>query len=172
LADGSAFVDLNFDIMAQPLIDTDRASAPRFLTLDRRVPEAIRQLLDEADGCANMAFSVGGSSCVRMAIRKAFELESVDTDDFHAAIVGLGEKHPSVAPTLFQVIERLGAGDEPLQSDTLKALIATFKAVLHEMYVLGQERRETMAYLSQILQALDGDKMLPRPRGPRPQRSI
>ncbi len=95
-----------------------------------------------------------------MAIRKAFELESVDGDDFHAAIVGLGEKHPSVAPTLFQVIERLGAGDEPLQSDTLKALIATFKAVLHEMYVLGQERRETMAYLSQILQALDGDKML------------
>jgi hypothetical protein len=77
--------------MAQPLIETDRASAPRFLTLDRRVPEAIRQLLDEADGCANMSFAVGGSSCVRMAIRKAFELESVDGDDFHAAIVALGE---------------------------------------------------------------------------------
>jgi hypothetical protein len=40
------------------------------------------------------------------------------------------------------------------------------------MYVLGQERRETMAYLTQILQALDGDKMPARPRGPRPQRSI
>ena len=42
--------------MAQPLIDTDRTSAPRFLTLDRRVPEAIRQLLDEADGCAMSEF--------------------------------------------------------------------------------------------------------------------
>ena len=66
--------------------------------------------------------------------------------------------------TLFQVIERLGAGDEPLQGDKLKALIATFKAVLYEMYVLGEERRETLAYLSEILQALDADKMLPNPR--------
>ena len=62
------------------------------------------------------------------------------------------------------MIARLGAGDEPLQSDTLKALIATFKAVLYEMYVLGEERRETLAYLSEILQALDSEKMLPKTR--------
>lgn len=150
--------------MPQPLIDNDHAPAPRFLTLDRRIPEQIRQLVDEADGCASMSFAVGGSSCVRLAIRQAFEVESVDGDDFHVAIVALREKHPSVAPTLFQVIDRLGAGDEPLQSDALKALIATFKAVLHEMYVLGEERRETLAYLSELLQALDVDKMLPKPR--------
>ena len=150
--------------MPQPLIDNDRAPMPRFLTLDRRVPDGIRQLLDEADGCASMSFSVGGSSCVRLAIRKAFKLEAIDGDDFHAAIVELGEKHPSVAPSLFQVIDRLGTGDEPLQPDTLKALIATFKAVLHEMYVLGEERREMLAYLSEILQALDSDKMPPKPR--------
>lgn len=156
--------------MPQPLIDNDRAAAPRFLTLDGRVPDAIRQLLDEADGCASMSFSVGGSSCVRFAIRKAFKLEAIDSDDFHAAIVELGEKHPSVAPTLFQVIDRLGTGDEPLQPDTLRALIATFKAVLHEIYVLGEERREMLAYLSEILQALDGDKMPPKPRSaPRPR---
>ena len=47
----------------------------------------------------------------------------------------------------------------------------TFKAVLYEMYVLGEERRETMAYLSELLQALDGDKMPAKPRSaPRPQR--
>jgi hypothetical protein len=148
----------------QPLIDTDRVPAPRFLTVDRRVPEAIRQLVEEAEGCASMSFTVGGSSCVRLAIRKAFELESVDGDDFRAGVVGLAEKHPGVAPTLFQVIDRLAAGDEPLQSDRLKALIATFKAVLYEMYVLGEERRETMAYLSELLQALDGDKLPSKPR--------
>jgi hypothetical protein len=107
---------------------------------------------------------------MRLAIRQAFELESIASDDFHNAIVALRGKHPSVAPTLFQVIERLGAGDEPLQADTLKALIATFKAVLYEMYVLGEERRETLAYLSEILQALDADKMLPNPN-PRPVRA-
>ena len=151
--------------MAQPILDTDRMSGPRFLSLDRRVPEPVRRLLDEADGCASMSFAVGGSSCVRLAIRKTCELEDLtELDDFHASIAQLGEKHPSIAPTLFQVIARLGAGDEPLQSDTLKALIATFKAVLYEMYVLGEERRETLAYLSEILQALDSEKMLPKTR--------
>lgn len=148
----------------QPIIDNDRAPAPRFLTVDRRIPEPIRHLVEEADGCASMSFSVGGSSCVRLAIRKAFELESVEAEDFRAGVVELGDKHPSVAPTLFQVLDRLGAGDEPLQIDTLKALIATFKAVLYEIYVLGEERRETMAYLSELLQALDGDKMPAKPR--------
>ena len=150
--------------MAQPLVDTDRTPAPRFLTLDRRIPEGIRTLVDEADGCASMSFAVGGGSCVRLAIRKTFEFESIDGDDFHNAIVELGGKYPSVAATLFQVIDRLGAGDEALQLDTLKALIATFKAVLYEMYVLGEERRETLAYLSEILQALDGDKIRAKPR--------
>jgi hypothetical protein len=151
----------------QPSIDNDRAPAPRFLTVDRRVPEAIRQLVEEADGCASMSFNVGGSSCVRLAIRKAFELEEIEADDFRAGVIALGEKHHGVASTLFQVMDRLGAGDEPLQIDTLKALIATFKAVLYEMYVLGEERRETMAYLSELLQALDGDKMPPKPRANR-----
>ena len=150
--------------MAQPLIDHEVATEPRFLTLDRRVPEPIRQLLDEADGCASMAFAVGGSSCVRLAIRKAFELESIPADDFHAAIVDLSEKHGSVAPTLFQVIERLGGGDQPLEIDALQALIATFKAALYEMYVLGEERRETLAYLSEILQALDGNMIVTKTR--------
>ena len=152
--------------MAQPLVDTDRTPAPRFLTLDRHIPEPIRQLMDEADGCSSMAFAVGGSSCVRLAMRKAFELESIDGADFHDAIVELGGKYPSVSSTLFQVMDRLGGGDEPLPLDALKALTATFKAVLYEMYVLGEERRETLAYLSDILQALDGDKVRPKPRRP------
>jgi hypothetical protein len=151
------------DIMPQPLAAPDRTPEPRFLTLDHSIPEPIRQLLEEADGCANMAFSVGGSSCARLAIRKMFEVEDVaEIDDFRAAVAQLGEKHPGIAPTLFQVIDRLGAGDEPLQSDTLKALIATIKAVLYEMYVIGEERRATLAYLAEILQALDGDRMLPK----------
>jgi hypothetical protein len=151
--------------MPQPVVDHDRVSAPRFLTVDRRIPEPIRRLLEEADGCVGMAFNVGGSSCVRLAIRKTFEMEALaDTDDFHAAIGQLGEKHPAIAPSLFQVIDRLGAGDEPLEAETLKALIATFKAVLYELYVLGEERRETLAYLSEILQALDSDRMIPKPR--------
>jgi hypothetical protein len=145
--------------------DNDTAPAPRFLIVDRRVPEAIRHLLDEADGCLNMSFAVGGSACVRKAIRKAFEIEGVDDEDFGVSLTALGQKHQAVAPTLFQVMGVLGAGDDPLPADSLKALIATFKGVLYEIYVLGEERLESLAYLSELLQALDSPPKLPKARG-------
>jgi hypothetical protein len=142
--------------MAEPLgLDDDRTPTPRFLTVDRRVPEPVRQLLEEADGCLNMAFSVGGTACVRRAIWKTFEVESVESGDFGASVQALAQKHQGVAPTLFQVIELLGAGDEPLHLDGLRALIATFKGILYELYVLGEERAESLAYLSKLLQAVD-----------------
>jgi hypothetical protein len=123
--------------MPEPLeLEGDRSPAPRFLVVDMRVPESIRQLLEEADGCMNMAFSVGGSACVRRAIWKTFEVEGVP-------------------PTLFRVIELLGSGDDPLHVDALKALLATFKGVLYEIYVLGEERAESLAYIQKLLQTLD-----------------
>jgi hypothetical protein len=142
--------------MAEPLgLDDDRTPTPRFLTVDRRVPEPVRQLIEEADGCLNMAFSVGGSACVRRAICKTFEVEGVESGDFDASVQALAQKHQGVAPTLFQVIELLGGGDEPLHLDALRALIATFKGILYELYVLGEERAESLAYLSKLLQAVD-----------------
>ena len=154
--------------MAEPLgLDDDRTPTPRFLTVDRRVPEPIRQLLEEADGCLNMAFAVGGSACIRRALRKAFEIEGIGDGDFVANVQALAQKHQGVAPTLFQVIELLGAGDDPLHLDALRALIATFKGVLYELYVLGEERAESLAYLSKLLQAVDRDgtpQKLPKTR--------
>src|SRR5713226_1374566 len=144
--------------MAEPLgLDDDRTPTPRFLTVDRRVPEPVRQLLDEADGCLNMNFAVGGSACIRRAIRKTFEVEGVDGGEFAANVQALAQKHQGVAPTLFQVIELLGAGDEPLHIDAVRALIATFKGILYELYVLGEERADSLAYLSKLLQAVDSN---------------
>src|SRR5262249_48634801 len=133
----------------------ERNPTPRFLEMDRRVPDAVRQLVEEADGCLNMNFATGGSACIRRAIRKMFEIEEVEADDWADSVRALAEKHQGVAPTLFQVIELLGAGEDPLQHDALKAIIATFKGILYEVYVLGEERAETLAYLSKLLQAVD-----------------
>jgi hypothetical protein len=143
-------------------VDDDRSATPRFLTVDRRVPDAIRQLVEEADGCINMNFAVGGTACVRRAIRKTFEVEEVEGDDWADSVHALAEKHNGVAPTLFQVIELLGAGEEPLQMDALRALAATFKGVLYELYVLGEERAESLAYLSKLLQAVDRETSVPK----------
>src|ERR1700756_3882778 len=81
--------------MAEPLgLDDDRSPTPRFLTVDRRVPEPVRQLVDEADGCLNMAFVVGGSACIRRAIRKTLETEGVEVADFAAAVPALAGEPP------------------------------------------------------------------------------
>jgi hypothetical protein len=141
--------------MADAFEIDERTATPRFLTMDRRVPDAIRTLVEEADGCLNMNFATGGSACIRRAIRKTFEVEDVEADDWAASVQALGQKHQGVAPTLFQVIELLGAGEEPLHNDALRAIIATFKGILYEVYVLGEERAETLAYLSKLLQAVD-----------------
>lgn len=141
--------------MADAVEMDDRSLKPRFLTVDRRVPDAVRQLIEEADGCLDMNFATGGSACIRKAIRRTFEVEEVDAGDFAASVQALAQKHQGVAPTLFQVIELLGAGEDPLHNDALKALIATFKGILYEIYVLGEERAETLAYLSRLLQAVD-----------------
>src|SRR5690242_19624999 len=109
--------------MAEPLgLEPDAAATPRFLNVDPRVPDAVRQLIEEADGCLNMNFAVGGSACIRRAIRKTFEIEEVEEQDFAASVQALAAKHQGVAPTLFQVVELLGAGDDPLHMDALRAL--------------------------------------------------
>jgi hypothetical protein len=68
--------------MPEPIeLEGDRTPAPHFLVVDPRVPEPVRQLLEEADGCLNMAFSVGGSACARRAIWKTFEVEGVHEEE-------------------------------------------------------------------------------------------
>ncbi len=154
--------------MAEPLgLEPDAAATPRFLNVDPRVPDAVRQLIEEADGCLNMNFAVGGSACIRRAIRKTFDIEEVEEQDFAASVQALAAKHQGVAPTLFQVVELLGAGDDPLHMDALRALIATFKGILYELYVLGEERAESLAYLSKLLQAVDRETAGPKSSKPR-----
>ena len=79
--------------------EVDERTAPRFLTMDRRIPEAVRQLVEEADGCLNMNFGTGGSACIRRGIRKKFEIEDVDAGDWAASVQALAAKHQGVAPT-------------------------------------------------------------------------
>jgi len=146
-------------------VNHDDLPPPRFLTVDPRVPVSIRQLLDEADGCANMTFMNGGTACARRAIEIILETEHAVSEDYAASLLKLSEKHPAVAPALFQILEMLGdeADDETLTVDSLKALVVTIKAVVFEIYVLGAERIERLMYVHQMVESLKRDT--PSPRG-------
>ena len=135
----------------------DDAAAPRFLTVDARAPEEIRQLLEESDGCLNMGFITGGTACARRAVDHILESEHAAGDDYAASLLTLSEKHPAVAPALFQILGMLGEGDEPLDADSLKALIVTIKAVVYEIYVLGAERIERLMYVHHLVESLKRD---------------
>ena len=142
----------------------DDSPAPRFLVVDARVPAPIRQLLDEADGCLNMSYVNGGTACARRAIEGILATEHATGEDFEECLQKLREKHPAVAPTLFQILNMLGEGDEPLPPDALRALIATIKAVVFEVYVQGPERVERLMYVHQLVESLKSGN----PQGRRP----
>jgi hypothetical protein len=133
---------------------SDDAVSPRFLVVDSRVPSAIRQLLDEADGCLNMSFVMGGTACARKAVDVVLMTEHATADDYEASLLTLSEKHPAVAPALFQILGMLGQGEGPLDSESLKALIVTVKAIVYEIYVLGAERIERLMYVHQLVESL------------------
>src|SRR5262245_58378631 len=139
-----------------PQISQDDQAAPRFLVVDQKVPAAIRQLLDEADGCANMGFLNGGAACARRAIETILLNEHAWLDDDYAAsLLKLSEKHPAVPTALFQILEMLSDdSDEAMSADSVKALVVTIKAVVHEIYVLGVERVERLMYVHQMVEAL------------------
>ena len=141
------------------VVDNDQGPPHRFLVVDSRVPASIRQMLDEADGCMNLAFTTGGTACVRRAMRVILATEGVLTDDYSASLLSLREKHPAIAPTLFTVLDLLGTGDEPLRVDALTALIATVKAIVYEIYVLGIERLDALEYLSELLASMKRDSI-------------
>ena len=69
----------------------DDAPAPRFLTVDARVPAPIRQLLEEADGCLNMAFVNGGTACARRAIEGILATERATGEDLDECFQKLKE---------------------------------------------------------------------------------
>jgi hypothetical protein len=140
-------------------VDDDQSPPHRFLVVDSRVPAPIRQVLDEADGCMNLAFTTGGTACVRRAMRVVLATEGVLTDDYSESLLSLREKHPAIAPTLFTVLDLLGTGDEPLRVDALTALIATVKAIVYEIYVLGIERLESLEYLSELIGSMKRDSI-------------
>jgi hypothetical protein len=101
-----------------------------------------------------MSFVNGGTACARRAIDFILVHEQTSGEDYDECLQKLREKHPAVAPTLFQILGMLGDGEEPLPPDALRALITTIKAVVFEIYVQGPERVERLMYVHQLVESL------------------
>lgn len=137
---------------------TVATAVPRFMTLDERVPAVLRKAIEEADGCLQMGFTMGGTACARLAMRTIIHMEHADLGDYAKSLAALGDKHPAVPPALFQIVGMLGGGDEPLTTEALQALIAAVKAIVYELYVLAAERVERLMYVHELVEHLKRTK--------------
>lgn len=136
------------------------AAGPGFLTVDNRVPSALRDLLTEADGCLKMGFLLGGTVCSQRAIQTVLTLEEVTGANDDARLRALSDKYPGVPKVLFAVCARFReapADQAPLDKERLNLLMVTLKFMFYEIYVIARERTESLEHLQKILERLDGE---------------
>jgi len=126
---------------------------------DDRLPPALRDLLVEADGCVTNGFYTGGTACAQRAVEALLRQEKAEGSTHEARIRSLVEKAPGLPQILVTVLTQLGdvSGRDTakLTANTLNLLLATLKAVVHEIYVIGPERTERLQYIRRLLDATE-----------------
>jgi hypothetical protein len=141
-------------------------AVPAFLTLDARVPAVIRDLLAEADGCAQSGFLTGATACAQRAIQALFAHEKVSGDDTASRLKALTEKYSGVPQMLSTVLLKFGDSTArdgaKLNANGLTLLTVTLKAIVYEIYVLGPERAERLQYVRQIFDSIERKPAEPR----------
>jgi hypothetical protein len=145
-------------------VDLDTAffySVPTsFFVIDTRIPKIIRELITEAEGCIKMNYLTGASACCRKAIYEFTVREKAEGEDYESRIKFLKGKFPAVDPELFDVlchIKDMTSNKIHEQSwdkwDTkhLKLFLETLKTVLHEIYVVPDERKGRSERVRELL---------------------
>jgi len=130
-----------------------------FFVLDPRIPSVIRELVTEAGGCLKMNFLTGASACMRKAIYELMIFEKAEGADYETKIKSLKQKYPDTDPDLFDVLahiqnmtsDKIHEQSWPKwDSKNLTLIIETLKAVLHELYVLPDEKKQRSTTIQQL----------------------
>ena len=136
-----------------------------FFTIDSRIPEKIRSLISEADGCRKMAYLVGASGCLRKAIYELLKIQEIPKKledkelSYEVRIKQLKEKFFNIDSDYFDIL----AGIQGMTSDNLHEgswdsfdlsaftlLLETTKEILYEIYVLPDEKKGRKLLVQQL----------------------
>lgn len=158
-------------------VDLDQAffySVPTsFFVVDSRIPIVIRELIAEAEGCAKMNYLTGASACTRKAIYELLSLQKAEGQNYDDKIKDMASKHSTVDAELFEILGHI----KDMTSDhvheqswiswdtkNLQLFLETFKAVLHEIYVIPDEKKnraDSVRALREKLGKAKSDKIAP-----------
>lgn len=162
-------------------IDLDGAffySVPTsFFVIDTRIPKIIRELITEAEGCLKMNYLTGASACCRKAIYEFTIIEKAEGSDYESRIKFLKKKFPAIDPDLFDILCHIKdmTSDkiheqswDKWDSKHLTLFLETLKAVLHEVYVIPDEKRSRSSKVRDLLKPVKEKQKteVPTPKGP------
>jgi hypothetical protein len=137
----------------------DSANGPDFLTLHERIPQVIRDLINEATGCQQNGYLTGGTACAQRAIQALLTVEKIEGPDLPTRMKALSDKHPAVPQTLVTVLQQFGDATArdgaKLSASGLNLLVVTLKAILYEICVLGPERVERLEYVRKVFESIE-----------------
>src|SRR5687767_5733778 len=137
--------------------DTHTSDSPAFLSPAEAVPQSLRDLLEEADGCLQSRFLTGGTSCARRALDVLFTAARAEGDTYEERVKSLREKH-AVSQMLTTILIQCGGSEREgtkLTANVLEVFLVAIKAVLYELYVLGPERIQRLQYVRRLVERLD-----------------
>lgn len=138
-----------------------------FFTIDSRVPKEIRELISEAEGCVKMNYLTGASACTRKAIYEVLTREKAVGQNYDDRITWLKDEHPEIDQELFEILAHIKdmTSDkvheqswDKWSSSHLKLFLETLKAVLHELYVLPDEKEQRVKSIRDLKATLGSDK--------------
>jgi len=136
-----------------------------FFAIDSRIPNIIRELISEAEGCVKMNYLTGASACTRKAIYELTIKEDAEGDDYESKIKFLKKKYKNIDGELFDILCHIKdmtsekvheqSWDE-WDSEHIKLFVETIKTILYEIYVLPDEQRSRSSRISDLLQKIKG----------------
>ncbi len=145
-------------------------------SLDSRIPTILRELIIEAEACLKMNLLTGASACVRKAIYELTVTEKADGADYEARIKSLKSKFPAIPTDYFDVLCHI----KDMTSDKvheqswdkwdnkhLGLFLTTLRQVLHEIYIVPEERKKGIKAVSELLDSIKGAKTAVKEKAPK-----
>jgi hypothetical protein len=139
-------------------------SAPTsFFVIDSRIPNVLRELITEAEGCVKMNFLTGASACTRKAIYEFTILQKCQGENYDERIKELKSKFPQIDQELFDVLGHIKdlTSDkvheqswDKWDSNHLILFIETLKVILNEVYVIPDQRQKKSRFIQGLIPAV------------------
>ena len=145
-----------------------------FFTIDTRIPNIIRDLITEAEGCQKMNHLTGASACMRKAIYELLVREGIKEGSYEEKIKSLKGKYTSIDEELFDIlghIQQMASEKvhelswDKWDSSHITLILETTKEILREIYVRPAEKKQRRNEILDLRQRTVGKSQEKAPRG-------